>query len=76
MITLSINHGILKTTISTLLALTINMVLMFLSFPIRNILVKFNILGALIRITGLIVLSMGIQMVLEGIRLWSMSLKN
>ncbi len=70
MITLSINHGILVTTISTILALSINMILMFLSFSISNIFLKFNILGGLIRLTGLIVLSMGVQMILEGMRLW------
>ena len=70
MITLSINYGVLVTMSSMLLALVINMLLMFLSFSISDVLVKFNILGALIRITGLIVLSMGVQMVLEGIRLW------
>ena len=70
MLTLNINDGVLITTMSTLIALLINMLLMFLSFSISKILKKFNILGALIRLTGLIVLTMGIQMVLDGIKLW------
>lgn len=70
MLTLSINDGVGITTMATLIALLINMLLMFLSFSISKILTKFNILGALIRLTGLIVLTMGIQMVLDGIQLW------
>ena len=35
----------------------------------------FNILGAVIRITGLIVMTMGVQMILDGTSLWFATLK-
>ncbi len=70
MITMSINQGVIVTSLSTLSALAVNMILMFMSFSISKGLAKFNILGALIRLTGLIVLSMSVQMILDGIRLW------
>lgn len=40
---------------------------MHFSRQIAFILVRFNILGALIRITGLIVMTIGVQMVLNGL---------
>ncbi len=52
------------------IAVLINMVFMLLAKPIGNILVRFNIMGALIRITGLIVATIGVQMVLSGLSTW------
>jgi multiple antibiotic resistance protein len=46
------------------------MVFMLLAKPIGNILVRFNIMGALIRITGLIVATIGVQMILSGLSTW------
>ena len=43
-------------------------VVMFLSKRICSVLARFNIMGALIRITGLIVATIGTQMALDGIR--------
>ena len=51
-------------------AVFINMIFMLLAKPIGNVLVRFNIMGALIRITGLIVTSIGVQMILTGISTW------
>lgn len=45
----------------------INMAVMLFSKPIGNTLDRFNIMGALIRITGLIVCTMGVQMMVNGI---------
>ena len=69
-IALNINIGFIETAISTLLALTVNLVLMLYSISIGKILVRFNILGALVRITGLIVITIAIQMILQGISVW------
>ncbi len=52
------------------LALGINAVIMLFSQIIGRVLIKFNILGAVIRITGLIVMTMGVQMVLDGMGQW------
>ncbi|MBN2210757.1 MAG: hypothetical protein JW709_05110 [Sedimentisphaerales bacterium] len=49
------------------MAVLINGFLMHFSRQIAFILVRFNILGALIRITGLIVMTIGVQMVLNGL---------
>ena len=55
---------------AVVLALGINAVIMLFSQIIGRVLVKFNILGAVIRITGLIVMTMGVQMVLDGMGQW------
>lgn len=52
--------------ISLGVALLVNMLLMLSSSTIGNILKRFNILGALIRITGLFVMTIGVQMMLKG----------
>lgn len=69
-LTLSIQDGLFLSSTAMLIAITINMFLMFLSRPIGNFLKKFNILGALIRITGLIVITIGVQMVFNGLSSW------
>jgi multiple antibiotic resistance protein len=51
-------------------AVFVNMIFMLLARPIGNVLIKFNIMGALIRITGLIVTTIGVQMVLSGASVW------
>jgi small neutral amino acid transporter SnatA (MarC family) len=38
--------------------------------PISKLLSKYNILGALIRITGIIVMTIGTQMALDGLAAW------
>ncbi|MBP7274989.1 MAG: MarC family protein [Kiritimatiellae bacterium] len=56
---------------SLLLALSINYLIMrWASGPIYHQLHRINILGALIRITGLIVMTIGTQMALDGIGHW------
>jgi len=49
------------------IALLINLSVMYFSRLIGKVLIKNNIMGALIRITGLIVATIGIQMILDGI---------
>ncbi len=59
--------------VSIVLALLLNMLLMFASASIGNALKRFNILGALIRITGLFVMTIGTQMVFDGYISWQES---
>ena len=53
-----------------LTAITINHIIMLLSGPIGRALDRFNILGAIIRVTGLIVMTIGTQMTLDGLADW------
>ena len=55
---------------SIIIALILNMLLMFASSVIGDVLKRFNILGALIRITGLFVMTMGMQMIFDGYESW------
>jgi multiple antibiotic resistance protein len=73
-ITAVVSYKSIITPLQTLgaiaLAIICNM-LMMLSAPwIGAVLTRFNILGALIRITGLIVMAMGVQMSMEGVQQW------
>jgi multiple antibiotic resistance protein len=63
-------HGLFMPTIAMLLALGINHIIMMLSSSIGRLLGRFNILSALIRITGLIVMTIGTQMALDGLAAW------
>jgi len=69
-ITLHAKEGLLVPLASILLALAVNHVVMLLATPISALLARYNILGALIRITGLIVMTIGTQMALDGIAAW------
>ena len=62
--------GIGHTAVVTLAALAANLCVMLLSERIGRVLKHFNVMGALIRITGLIILTMGIQMVMTGLTGW------
>jgi len=48
----------------------VNMLLMFSSKFIGAALTKFNIMGAVIRLTGLLVVALGSQMILSGVQDW------
>lgn len=67
---MTISHGFGVSFGAVVLAVLVNMVFMLLAKPIGHILVRFNIMGALIRITGLIVSTIGVQMVLSGLSTW------
>jgi multiple antibiotic resistance protein len=69
-ITLRARYGVAVPTCAMLLAVAVNSVLMLFARPIGAALSRFNILGALIRITGLVVMTIGTQMVLDGLREW------
>lgn len=69
-ITLRAREGLLVPTVAVFLALGVNHVIMRLATPISALLARYNILGALIRITGLIVMTIGTQMALDGLATW------
>ncbi|MCX7679774.1 MAG: MarC family protein [Spirochaetes bacterium] len=60
-------YGTAITMISIIVAIGINLLIMLSSRYIHAHLKRHNIMGALIRITGLIVATIGIQMVLDGV---------
>ena len=66
-VTFPAHYGWEITILSIFAALGVNLLMMLYSRPIGNVLTKFNIMNALIRITGLIVATIGVQMVFTGI---------
>jgi len=55
------------TIVAIILALSVNLLLMFFAKHIGKAFSKFNLMNALIRITGRIVATIGVQMVFTGI---------
>jgi len=68
--TLPAREGLLVSVIAVALAITVNHLAMVFSRQISGILRRFNLLGALVRLTGLIVMTIGTQMTLDGISEW------
>jgi multiple antibiotic resistance protein len=69
-IALAGREGHVVSSIAVLLAVAVNAVLMSYAKPIAAVLQRLDILSALIRITGLIVMTIGTQMVTDGIAEW------
>ncbi|HAS81642.1 MAG TPA: MarC family protein [Verrucomicrobia bacterium] len=69
-ITLHAQEGYLRSGVAIVLAVAINHIVMMFSRQISNLLGRYNVLGALVRLTGLIVMSIGTQMVLDGVSAW------
>jgi multiple antibiotic resistance protein len=63
-------HGIIITLICVSLAIVLNLLLMLSSAKIGHFLEKVNATGPLIRITGLIVTAVAMQMVFNGFSIW------
>ncbi|MBN2028758.1 MarC family protein [bacterium] len=63
-------HGLLLTIICILISLIINLLLMLVSSRIGRALEKINGTGPLIRITGLVVTSVAVQMIFSGLADW------
>jgi multiple antibiotic resistance protein len=63
-------HGISITIVSLAMALVVNFCFMLSSVWIGKALTRFNVFGPLIRITGLIVTAVAVQMVLTGLSQW------
>lgn len=64
-------YGLSVTALALIAAVTVNLVLMLLTPLISNFLRHFNLMGALIRITGLIAATIAIQMILGGAGDWA-----
>ncbi len=70
-ITMATREGHWQSVLAVLLAILVNAALMLYVKPIAAALKRLDILGALIRITGLIVMTMGTQMVFDGLAQWN-----
>jgi len=66
-VTFPAHYGWGSTIVGIVGALGVNLVFMLYARSIGNVLTKYNFMNALIRITGLIVATIGVQMVLNGI---------
>lgn len=66
-ISMTAEHTAIPVMISISIALVVNLVIMILSPFISKPLVRYNLLGVLIRIMGLFVASIGVNMMLSGI---------
>lgn len=69
-IALTAREGVMGPALSMILAILANGALMLYAHPIASALKKIGILGALIRITGLIVMTIGVQMIMDGLAGW------
>jgi len=67
-VTFPADYGYPVTVIAIVAALAVNLALMWYARKIGNVLIKFNLMNPLIRIFGLIVATIGAQMILNGIR--------
>lgn len=68
-------QGFLMTSLSLITALVLNFFVMLLSLWIGKVLERLHVFGPLIRITGLIVTAVAVQMVLSGLSQWLTSMK-
>lgn len=66
-VTFPAHYGRIVTILAIFFALGVNLVLILFAKKIGALLVKINIMNALIRITGLIVATIGLQLVFDGI---------
>ena len=69
-IALRAREGFFVPGVAILLAVMLNHVVMTFSRQISAALGRFNLLGALVRLTGLIVMTIGTQMALDGLYAW------
>jgi multiple antibiotic resistance protein len=66
-VTFPAQYGTLITVAAIFAALAVNFLIMFFAKNIGRVLVKINVMSALVRIIGLIIATIGIQMVFDGI---------
>jgi multiple antibiotic resistance protein len=66
----SAREGLIIPGIAILAAIAVNHIVMIFSRQISKALGRLNLMGAIIRLTGLVVMTIGIQMVLDGIAAW------
>ena len=73
-VTFPVQYGREITIIAILIALVVNLFCMLQARRIGNFLIKYNFMNPLIRIIGLIVATIGLQMIFDGITLFIKSL--
>jgi multiple antibiotic resistance protein len=66
-VTFPAHYGKVITVLAIVMALALNLLLMIFAKNIGKLFSKFNLMNALVRITGLIVATIGVQMVFNGI---------
>ena len=66
-VTFPAHYGRVTTILAIILALSVNLLFMFFARNIGKLFSRFNLMNALIRILGLIVATIGVQMVFTGI---------
>ena len=64
----SMEHGIISTALSLLLAITINFLFLLFAKGFKRILQKTHLLGPLLRMTGLVISAVATQMVINGLK--------
>jgi multiple antibiotic resistance protein len=67
-------HGSMATILCMAIALAVNLAFMLLSMQIGRLLEKIHATGPLIRITGLIVAAVSVQMIFAGCEMWLKSI--
>jgi multiple antibiotic resistance protein len=67
-VTFPADYGQINTVISIVAALLINLIFMYYASNIGKVLSRFNLMNPLIRIFGLIVATIGVQMVFNGVK--------
>ncbi len=71
---LTLESGVGLTLAAAALAVLGNLALMWIAPFISRMMLKYNVMGAMIRITGLIVAAIAVQMVFSGVSSWWLSL--
>ncbi|MDP4183835.1 MAG: MarC family protein [Bacteroidota bacterium] len=66
-VTFPAQYGVLLTIIAIFSALMVNMVIMLYAQKIGKVMIRLNIMSALVRIIGLIIATIGIQMMFDGV---------
>jgi len=66
-ISLSVQYGLISAMLSLTIAVAVNFGFMLFALPINRVLDRTHILGPLIRLTGLIIAAIAVQMTLSGI---------
>ena len=66
-ISLNKEYGLISASACIIIAITTNHLIMILNRVVSNWIIRYHVMGALIRITGLIVASIAVQMILSGI---------
>ncbi len=73
-VALTAHRGVASPMVSLMLAIAVNAAFMMLSKSIARLLTRFNVMGAIIRITGLVVMTVGVQMIFNGLHAWANAL--